>query len=67
MNYLRVMTVEGVTPGAGDSSLGDDSLDAGPVSQSSSPTVYMKKSLKTLNKHNSYEMYVHRTKAQICK
>lgn len=35
---LRVMAVEGVTPGAGDSNLGDDSLEAGPVSQSSSPT-----------------------------
>lgn len=42
------MIVEGVTPGAGDSSLGDDSLDAGPVSQSSSPTVIIKnKSLTT--------------------
>lgn len=36
---VRVITVEGVSPGAGDSNLGEDSLDVGPVSHSSSPTV----------------------------
>lgn len=35
--FLRVITVDGVKPGAGDSNRGDDSLDAGP--SSSSPTV----------------------------
>lgn len=39
ITFLRVITVEGVNPGAGDSSLGDDSLDAGPVSHSSSHTI----------------------------
>lgn len=36
------MTVDGVSPGAGDSSRGEDSREAGPVSQSYSPTAQKK-------------------------
>lgn len=36
--HLRIIAVGGVRPGAGEASRGDDSLDAEPMSQSSSPT-----------------------------